>query len=50
MSTKFQLFDTSNAGDGEADDDTLREPIFASFPNRTPGKDELKEMKFTIKQ
>lgn len=54
MSTKFQLFDASKSGEEESSKkdgvETLREPILAAFPNRMPTKDELQEMKFTIKQ
>ena len=45
--TEFQLIPNQNFGKA---DDTLCAPILASFPNRMPSAEELKELKLCIKQ
>jgi len=48
MSTKFQILD-SRITDNQ-DDNALREPILATFPTRVQSHENLKDMKFTIKE
>ena len=48
MSTKFQIIDSRI--DGDQDDDTLREPILATFPTKVMAPSDIDQMKFTIKE